>query len=328
MKTQLALNRRHVLHTLGAAGLGVALPAAAQQGFPSRPLRVVLGLPAGGAADVVIRLMGEQLARALGQPVLIENRPGGLYQLAVQTVLGQPADGHTLMYVNSSFAAVQAVHQRFDLTRDFLPLLKVNETPGLVVVSANSPFKTIKELLDYGRAHPKKLTYGILGAGSYEHLSGLAFEQAAGFEGLAVPYKGGPEMVNAVMAGDLHFTMINVVTAMQFIPYRKLRALATRDSERVKSLPDVPTLAEAGAALPLSRLWGGYVVRAGTPPAVVQRLQKEIRTALETPAVAEKLKGFGLISDFSRSSDEFSRLIQSEVTTMAALGKRLDFNRN
>lgn len=309
---------------LGAAGACASLPATAQSKFPSRTIRIIVGLPAGGAADVVVRLVGEQLQSNLGQPVIIENKPGGLYQLAVQSVLGAPADGHTLLYVNSSFVAVQAVQRRIDLLRDFEPLIKTGETPGLIVVRPTSPFKKMKELVDYGRANPGRVTYGTLGIGSYEHLTGLAIEQAAGFRGLAVPYKGGPDMVNAVIGGDLDFTFVNVLTAMQFIRSGKLRPLAARNSERIHNLPDVPTLEEAGIRMSLPRMWSGYMVRAGTPPSVADRLQREIAVAMNVPSVAEKLAGFGLVRSLSANPSEFRKLIEAELASLTELAKLLD----
>ncbi|MGT2509171.1 tripartite tricarboxylate transporter substrate binding protein [Cupriavidus basilensis] len=287
-------------------------------------MRIVVGLPAGGAADVVVRLMGEQMEKSIGQPVVVENKPGGLYQLAVQSALSAPADGYTLLYVNSSFVAVQAVQKRFDLLKDFQPLIKTGETLGVLVVNPKSQFKTIGELVSYGRANPGKLTYGTLGVGSYEHLSQLALERAAGFRGLPVPYKGGPETVNAVMAGEIDFTLINVFTAMQFVPAGKLRPLAVRNSERIHSLPGVPTLDEAGIKLPLGRLWSGFVVRAGTPLPIAERLRQEIAGALNSPSVAQAIEATGLVRSLSKSPDEFRRLIEGDLAAMTELARLFD----
>lgn len=312
---------------LGAAGACTALPALGQTKFPARPIRIVVGLPAGGAADVVVRLVAEQMEKSLGQPIIVENKPGGLYQLAVQSVLSAPADGHTLLYVNSSFVAVQAVQQRFNLLRDFEPLIKTGETPSVVVVSAKSPFKSMKDLVEYGRANPGKLTYATLGVGSSEHLNQLALEQAAGFQGLAVPYKGGPDMVNAVMAGEIDYTMVNILTAMQFIPSGKLRALATRNSARVGRLPDVPTLEEAGIRSTSLRLWSGYMVRAGTPVSVSEVLARSIATAMNTPSVAERLTAYGLVRSLSAHPADFRKLIESDLASSTELAKRLDISK-
>ena len=320
-------NRRTLLKTLTAAGLGGGWPAIAQPTFPNRPIKMVIGLPAGGAADTVVRLVAEELKRGLNESVVIENKPGGLYQIAVQSVLGAPADGHSLLYVNSSFVAVQAIHKRFDLLRDFQPLLQTGETPSVILVRADSPFRTMKDLVDYGLAHPRKLTYGMLGVGSYEHLSGLALEQAAGFKAMAVPYKGGPDMVNAVIAGDISYTSINALTGAQYLSGGRLRALACRSEQRIATLPDIPTLQELGIRLPLPGLWSGYAVHSKTPPAIADRLFRELTAAMHAPLVRKKLEAYGLAIKLSASSDEFRELIRRESATMVELGKGLDISK-
>ncbi len=318
------IKRREMLGVFGAATLGAAFPVGAQVDYPHRPLRIVLGLPAGGAADITTRMLAQELERSMKQSVVVENKPGGLYQLAVQAAATAPADGYTLLYVNSSFVTVQATQKRFDLTRQFLPLTMTGEVPGVLVVNQNSRFKTIQELVDFGRAHPDELTYGTLGIGTVEHLKGLQFAEALGYQARAIAYKGGPDMINAVVSGDLSYTAVNAISAAQFIKTGRIRGLAALDKVRLKSLPDVPAIGESGLKVPTTHTWSGYVVHAATPAPIAQRLHKELVAAMHSPAIVEKLTPMGVLISTSKSPEEFRQLIESEAQWMGALAKKID----
>lgn len=324
MEFEQGIKRRTLLGwTAGLGALG-PLGAHAQADFPSRPIRVVVGLPAGGAADVVIRALGQEMEKTLKQPVVVDNRPGGLYVPAVQAVASAPADGHTLLYVNSSYVTVQVTQNRFDLLRQFMPLTKTGETPGVIVVAASSPFKTLADLVEHGRKNPDALTYGTLGVGTLEHLKSFQFTDAAGFKARAIPYKGGPDMVNAVIAGDISYTGINALTAGQLIATGKIRALAANDAVRIATMPDVPTVAEAGVKFQTSRLWSGFVAHADTPAPIAQRLFNELVRAMNSPQIKQTFAPMGVITSTSASPDEFRRLIASEAQWMSAMAKKLD----
>lgn len=328
MSARQGLTRRDTLGLIGVAGLGAVLPAAAQANYPNRPVRIVVGLPAGGAADVVVRAIGREMERSMKQPVVIENKPGGLFQLAVQAVSTAPADGYTLMYVNSGFVAVQAIQKRFDLNRQFLPLTKAGETPSVIVVHPNSPFKSVRDLVAYGRAHPGELTYGTLGVGSIEHIKALQFLEAAGVQAKAIPYKGGPDMLNAVIAGDINYTAVNIYSAMQFVPSGRVRALVALDSARLKALPDLPTVHEAGIKMPISHIWSGFVVHADTPAPIAQRLFKELVAAVHSPVVVDMLSPLGITVTTSKSPEEFREMIASEAAWMGAMAKQAKLDGN
>lgn len=322
------IKRRDMLGLVGAATLGAALPVGAQEDYPNRPLRIVMGLPAGGAADITTRMLAQVLERSMKQSVVVENKPGGLYQLAVQAAANAPADGYTLLYVNSSFVTVQVTQKRFDLNRQFQPLTITGEVPGVLVVNQNSRFKTIQELVDFGRTHPNELTYGTLGVGTVEHLKSLQFAEALGYQARAIAYKGGPDMVNAVISGDLSYTAINAITAAQFIKAGRIRALAALDKVRLKSLPDVPTVGESGLKVPTVNTWSGYVVHAATPAPIAQRLYKELVAAMNSPAMVEKLTPMGVLISTSKSPEEFRQLIDSEAQWMGALAKKIDLTKD
>ncbi len=324
MKAHNGINRRTVLGWTAGVGALAPLVGHAQADFPNRPVRVVVGLPAGGAADVVIRALGQEMEKTLKQPVVIDNRPGGLYVPAVQAVATAPADGHTLLYINASFVTVQVTQNRFDLLRQFTPLTKTGEAPSVLVVSAGSPFKTLGDLVEHGRRNPDALTYGTLGVGTLEHLRSHLFTDAAGFKARAIPYKGGPDMINAVVAGDISFTGVNAVSAGPLIASGKIRALAATDAVRIAALPDVPTVAEAGVKMLASRTWSGFAVHADTPAPIAQRLFNELVRAMNSPSIRQTFVPMGLLTSTSSSPDEFRRHIASEAQWMGAMVKKLD----
>jgi tripartite-type tricarboxylate transporter receptor subunit TctC len=328
MNIQHFFNRRDILGLAGAATLGAAFPVGAQEDYPNRPIRIVMGLPAGGAADITTRMLAQVLERSMKQSVVVENKPGGLYQLAVQAAATAPADGYTLLYVNSSFVAVQATQKRFDLNRQFMPLTMTGEVPGVIVVNQNSRFKTIQDMVEFGRANPNELTYGMLGIGTVEHLKGLQFAEALGYQARAIAYKGGPDMVNAVISGDLSYTAINAITAAQFIKAGRIRALAALDKVRLKSLPDVPAIGESGLKVPTVNTWSGYAVHAATPAPIAQRLYKELVAAMNSPAMVEKLTPMGVLITTSKSPEEFRQLIDSEAQWMGAMAKKIDLTKD
>jgi tripartite-type tricarboxylate transporter receptor subunit TctC len=328
MNIKQQMGRRQILGCLGAIGLQSALPALAQSDYPNRPIRIVLGLPAGGAADIVVRALAQELEQTLKQPVVVDNKPGGLFQIAVQAVASAPADGHTLLYINSSFVTVQAVQKKFDLARQFQPLTLTGETPSVLVVNPNSRFKTMKDLIEFGRARPNELSYGTLGVGTIEHLKSVQLIEAAGFEAKAIPYKGGPDMLNAVIAGDIHFTGVNVFSALPFIKAGKLRALAALDSVRIKALPDTPTIIEAGVNTSTTRIWSGFAVHQSTPAPIVQRLFTELVAAMNSPEITKKYAPLGILTTTSKSTEEFRNLINTEAAWMGAASKKIDLLNN
>lgn len=321
--------RRIALQGISALAASLALPSVrAQADFPRGPIRIVIPLPAGGAADVGVRAMAIELEKSFKQTVVVENKPGGLYQIGLQAVLQAPADGLTLLHLNSGMVAVQVVQKRYDLNKQLAPLTMSGDTPMVLMVGAASPHKTVKDLAAFGRANPGKLTYATPGPGSIEHLKCTQLGKAGGFEGLNIAYKGGPDMVKAVIGGEVDFTIAPAIFAAQFAPKGLVRVLATIDNVRLKEFPDVPSINEAGIDITPLRLWGGYAVHADTPPAIVARLHKELAAATTAASVVERLTPFGMHIMASRSPDEFRKLIASDAAWMteAARGLKLDTN--
>jgi tripartite-type tricarboxylate transporter receptor subunit TctC len=313
---------------MSAAFLFVASQAIAQSDYPNHPLKIIIPLPAGGAADVATRTMALELEKQLKQPVIVDNKPGGMFQVGLQALLAAPADGHTLLHLNAGMVGVQVVQKRYEITKQTQPITIAGETPMVLMVGPNTPFKTIKDLVDYGRANPDKLNYATPGPGSIEHLKIAQIEKVAGFKGINVAYKGGPDMLKAVVGGEVHFTIAPAIFAAQFAPKGQVRVLAAIDSSRLKEFPDVPTITEAGVNVSPLRIWGGFAVHPDTPAAIVQRLHKEFVAVMAASAVVNKLTPFGMILQTSKSPDDFRRQIASDAMWMTDVAKELKLEAN
>jgi tripartite-type tricarboxylate transporter receptor subunit TctC len=286
-------------------------------------VRIIVALPPGGAADVATRALQSPLEQLWKQPVIVENRPGGQFQIAMQALSASPADGHTLLHVFNSFASVHAVQKLFDLESQVVSVTQVSITPIVVLVRGNSPYKTLGELVAFGRANPGKLTYSTLGPGSVEHLKMAQIESAGGFTGTAVPYRGGPDSLKALIGGEIDFQITAGIFAKQFAPSGQVRVLATLEPVRWKDFPDVPTMAEAGLAVPPMTYWGGYVVKAGTPSAIVDRLRADLAAVAVLAPVTERLAAAGGQPSVSASREAFRQMIASEIGWMGEAAKRL-----
>jgi len=328
MTTRLTFQRRHAIALAGAALLCASLPAVAQSDYPNRPIKIVIPLPAGGAADVGVRAMALELEKSLKQPVVVDNKPGGLFMVGLQSVLNAPADGYTVMHLNVGMVGVQVVQKKFDLNKQLIPLTVSGDTPMVLMVGPNSPHKTMKDLIAFGRANPGKLNYATPGAGTVEHLKVAQIEKVGGFKGINVAYKGGPDMVKAVIGGEVDFTIAPAIFAMQFAPKGQVKVLAAIDQARLKEFPDVPTIVEAGVNVSPLRMWGGYAVHPDTPPAIVQRLQREFAAATVSAPVVEKLTPFGMVLQSSKSSDDFRKQIAAEAVWMSEVAKDLKLEAN
>ena len=315
--------RRDFLKAAAIASATVALPAIGQTGFPRGPIRIVLGLPAGGSADVQARALAPVLEASLKQPVFVENKPGGQFQISMQALLSAPADGQTLLYLYNGYPVAQAAHKLFDLDRDTTPITQVITTPALLMVRAESPFKTVGDLLAHARRNPQQLTYSTFGPDSVEHLMLARISKAAGIVGTAVPYRGGPDSFKGLLGGEVDFGLFAGIFAKSFIPSGKVRALAVLDERRWRDFPEVPTLSEAGVKIPAFDYWAGAVVRKGTPQDIVDRLYKEIRSAANHPEVVNKFTSSAAYPAVSASPEAFRQRIQSDIEWASAALKQV-----
>lgn len=286
--------RRFMQSTL--AGLAVAGPglALASDKFPAHSLRVIVGLPPGGTADASMRVLGSTLQSILGQNIVVDNKPGGNFVLAVQALMQAPADGYTLIHVINAMLSGQAVQKRFDMFKSLTPVARIGSTDITLAVGGNSPHKTIHELIAWAKKNPGKMTYASPGIGSLEHLALHTLCQRSGIEAVHVPYKGGPEMAQAVYTGEADLCTNAVPLILQFAPKGMVRALVVLNDKRSSVLPDVPSLKDVGLDIPRVVLWGGLAVRSGTPQPVVDVLEKAVLAAVANPELRQQYTSMGL----------------------------------
>ena len=324
MRSSKFIQRRSLLQAAAAsAGLAALSPLQAQNsGFPKGPIRIIVGLPVGGSADVVVRATAIQLEKSLKQPVIIENRTGGQFAIAMQALLSAPPDGQTILHIYNGFPASQVTRKLFDLDKQTVALAMTYSTPMVLMVRNDSPHKTLGDALAFARSNPGRLSYGVLGVAGLEHLKLAQIERASGVKGLAVPYKGGPDMVQALIGGEVDIAPAAGIFTKIYAG--RVRALAVMEPQRWKDLPDVPTLAEAGVKVDPLSYWGGFVARAGTSKELITRWSEELVSATQIPATLQRLTATGHAPRYSRSPDEFQQYIRSELAWMSDAAKLID----
>ncbi|HPV24598.1 MAG TPA: tripartite tricarboxylate transporter substrate binding protein [Casimicrobium sp.] len=297
--------------------------AAAQSAWPNRVVKLVVSSPAGGGVDLFARGLAERLSAALGQTMIVDNKPGAGSLLGTKAVAQSAPDGYTLGYLHSGLVTQQAMNAKIDLLKEFRLVAKLSSTPFMLVVRADSPYQSTKDLIAAVRANPGKLSYGSGGVGSPAH---LAVEQLAdkvgNFNALHVPFKGAVEAAQAMMGGQIDFIIGLLGAVAPLVQGGKLRALAITSKSRLPLFANVPTMAEAGIADFVFEPWGGLVVPAGTPDNVVARLNEVLPDALASQPVKELIAKQGGLVTFA-GPQAFSAQIARELEIERALVKRL-----
>ena len=297
------------------AAFALAAGPALAQDYPSKAIRIVVPYPPGGASDVTARVLGQKLAEAWNQQVVVDNRPCANGILALEHVAKQAADGHVLLMANLGPNAINpAVYPKlpYDPLTDFAPVTLTTMVPQVLVVSGASEYRTLRDFLDRARAEPGKLAYGTGGNGSANHLGVELMASIAGVKLSAVPYKGDAPAMTDVLSGQLAATLPTVVAALPQIRSGKLRALAVGTKARVSALPEVPTMHEAGVAGYESSSWGGVMAPGGTPAPVVAKLHAEFARILRLPDVQEKMAGLGA-TVLAQGPTEFATFLADEI---------------
>jgi tripartite-type tricarboxylate transporter receptor subunit TctC len=298
-----------------AVALAFAAPLAHAQVWPTKPLRVVVPFTAGGSTDTVARIMSEKLTTRLGQPVIVDNKPGAGGAIGSDFVAKSPPDGYTLLVGTSSTVAIAPhVYKKlpYDPTRDLMPISLLGTADIIVVVNAaNVPARSVKELIAYAKANPGKVTFASGGNGSISHLLGEYFNSMAGVKTLHVPYKGDAQMVTDLIGGQVDIAFGTAVAWLPHIKSGKVVALAVTNPKRSTTMTDLPTIAEAGVPGYDAVQWFGILAPTGTPPDVVQRLSTEIRAILALPEVRTKFSelGFDVVGD---TPAEFAAFVRAE----------------
>jgi tripartite-type tricarboxylate transporter receptor subunit TctC len=301
------------------AVLGTALgPATAQEpGYPSRPVRIIVAFPVGGLLDTVSRIVGDKLTMVLGQQFIIESRPGAGGTLATAAVARAEPDGYTLMMINDNHAVNPSVFKNipYDSVKDFAPIGFVGSAPMALSANARLPVRTVQDLIELARQHPGKISYASVGIGSASHLAGELFAAKAGVRMLHVPFRGGAPAINDLVAGHVDTMFVTAVVGGQHMKTGALTPLALAASARFETLPEVPTMAEAGYPLEAA-YWFGLAAPAGTPPAVLARLESALTQVLAMPDLRKRMTEMGAVVT-PLGSRQFGDYIRAEMDKWA-----------
>ncbi|GAB3762453.1 tripartite tricarboxylate transporter substrate binding protein [Ramlibacter monticola] len=290
--------RRTAIARMGVALAGasaVPLAAHAQAAWPERPVTVVVGYSAGGAVDAVARTLGQALSKALGQPFVIENRPGAGTNIAVKSVIDAKPDGYTLLMAANALAANMALYkpQPFDAEKDLVPVALVGRVPVVIAANVNTPYTNIKQVIEAAKQKPNSIAYASPGNGSTPHMAAELFARAAGIDLMHVPYRGGAQAITDVIGGQVPLLAMNALEVKPQVAGGKLKVLATLTPQRTPIFPDAPTISEMGFRGFEASVWYALMAPAKTPTAVVERLHAEVQKALQSPEVRERMTAVG-----------------------------------
>ncbi len=288
--------------------------------YPTRPIHIIVGFTPGGGNDIIARIVGQKLSESFGQPVIIDNKPGGGAMVATEYVAKSAPDGYTLLVGASGAMTISpAVYAKlpYDSIRDFIPVSELGSFPLILIVNASSPIKSVAELVAYAKANPDKANYSSASAAF--QLATELFKQKTGAPMQEIPYKGANDSVMAVISGQVTATIADAGPVSGQIKGGQVRALAVAAPKRTEDLPDVPTMKEAGADVD-AVLWSGIFVPKNTPPAIVRKLERELMRIARLPDVIARLKPLG-IDSVGNSSDEFARIVASDIARWTEVAK-------
>jgi tripartite-type tricarboxylate transporter receptor subunit TctC len=314
---------KNIARLLGVVVFALSTSTFAQT-WPAKPIKWIVPFAPGGTTDILARTIGEKLTVALGQPVIIENKPGAGGGVGADFTAKSPPDGYTIMGGTISTHAINAsLYQSlpYDPVKDFVPITLIARVPNMLVINPDIPAKNVAELITLLKANPGKYSFASSGNGTSQHLSGELFKSIAGVDMQHIPYKGSPPALQDVVAGQVAMTFDNITTAWPLAKGGKLRALAVTTAKRSAIAPDVPTLSESGLTGYEVGSWQGVFAPAGTPAAIVKRLNAEIVKIINMPDVKEKLIGLGA-EPVGNTSEEFAALVKTEVAKWAEVVKK------
>jgi tripartite-type tricarboxylate transporter receptor subunit TctC len=314
------MSLRFLAPCLALASL-LALPAWAQDNYPNKPVRILVGYSAGGGNDIIVRVLSPKMSEGLGQPVIIENKPGAQSIVAAEYVAKAAPDGYTLLMGPSGPMTMNpAIYSKLPYSplRDFVPISIIGSFPLVMVVSPSLPIYSVKELVEFAKSRPDKANYAASAAPF--QLAAELFNQRTGTKFAYIPYKGSGESVNSVMSGEVTMTITDPPPVIGPLKGGKVRGLAVTSATRHPNWPELPTMAEAGVAGVEVRLFTGFLAPAGTPAAIVQRLQEEVARVVNLPEIRERLAAMA-IDPVGNTSEEFARIIAADIAKWTAVAK-------
>jgi tripartite-type tricarboxylate transporter receptor subunit TctC len=308
-----------------AAAITIAATLSAAQEYPSKPIRIIIPLTPGSGADIAGRIVAKHLSDVWKQPVIVENRPGAGGQIGTQAVVKSDADGYTLLVQSASHAANSAIYKTlpYDPLKELVDVAILGITPYVMVTAKGGEYPSVKALIDAARAKPGAIPFASAGVGSSTHLAAEYFAQVAGVKMLHIPYKGSPEAIQDSIAGRTAFYMAPINTVVGQMKEGRLAALGVSTRRRADVLPDVPTLAEQGLADFDITLWFGMWAPAGTPAAIVNKLNAQVNAILQGTEVREQFAKLG-IAPAPMTPDEFARFVREQITTYQKVVKQAD----
>ena len=310
--------KRTVVFTALSAFAGLA----SSQAWPTKTVAIVVPFPAGGTTDVLARAISNKLSAAIGQPVIVENKPGAGATLGADLVAKATADGHTLLMgaVHHTVASNYYKNLKYSFEKDFAPITTVALVPNVMTVSAKSPYNSVKEVIADAKANPDKLAYGSNGNGTAQHMIGTQFEMETGVKVLHVPYKGSAPLTTDLLGGQVTMSFDTITPVLPFIKEGKLRALAVTTAKRSSALPNVPTLQEAGVPNVAIGTWFGLLAPAATPKPVIARLNTEIVKIIQSPEFKKQMADIGA-EPIGNKPEEMGKQIKEETEKFARLVK-------
>ena len=311
-------NRRQFLNLAAGAAAVPAMPRIARaQAYPSRPVRIIVGFPAGGPTDIAARLMSQWLSERLGQQFVVDNRPGAGGNIATEAVVRAPADGYTLLSLGSQNAVNATLYEKlnYNFVRDIAPVSGIIREPLIVEVHPSFPAKTLPEFIAYAKANPGKINMASAGNGTASHMAGELFKMMASVNVIHVPYRGGAPALTDLLGGQVQVCFVAISASIEYIKTAKLRALAVTTAARPTVLPDIPTVSEFVPGYEAS-FWHGLGAPKGTPTEIVDKLNKEVNAALADPMIKVRLAGLGG-AVLPGSPADFGNLIVEETDKWA-----------
>ena len=312
-----------------SAALGQAPSTGSGQAYPAKPIRLVLPFPPGAPNDMVGRALGQKLSEQLGANIVPDNRAGAGGNVGIAAAAKSPPDGYTLLLSTPGIAISPSLYSKlgYDAARDFVPVARVTSIPNVMVVHPSVPAKTLKQFIALARAHPGKINFGSGGPGTTNHLANELLKSMEKIDMVHVPYKGATVGMMALIGGEVDQVILPVASGIPQIRAGRVRALTVLSESRVPSLPEVPTAKEAGVDNFVVTVWYGLFAPAGTPPAIVDRLAREVIRALESPELRKQLDAMG-VDPWPGTPDELASLVRSETARFAnlikSIGLRLD----